>query len=322
MPTEEPDNRAEAAPAGDTSRPTEPDYAALLGASEGLDIDEPEDADPEEGAADEGEGDEPDDSDGQDAKDAKPASDDVTVDVDGRKVTVRELTDTFRTFSRKAQEYAEADTAREVHARQAVATIQEQAAHQVAVMAQRINDLVLPGIDLSTIARVRQEDPAKAAELLTTLQIVEQFKVQMMAEANKLAAQSRQQREAADRKRADAMADLTRAEAEKLSAAKWFNDDFKAKAVKFLERHGIPRQAISQLNYAGAMEIINKAMRFDAAKKQAKEGKQPSQATQQVSASGKSRTPTTRQAQDAAFAAARKSGTRRDAARAYTSLLG
>lgn len=309
------DTQAAAPGEGDTQQPAEPDYASLLGDSEALEIDEPQD--PDEADAADGEDEDPD---GQDAKQAKPASEDVTVDVDGRKVTVRELTDTFRTFSRKAQEYAETDTRREVEARNAVATIQEQAAQQVAVLANRINDLVLPGIDLAAISRMRMEDPAKASELLTTLQIVERFKTDMMAEAQKLFGQGQKQRQLADQKRMDSMAELTRSEAQKLAAAKWYTDDFKGKAVNYLEKHGIPHQMIAELRYAGAMEIIHKAMRFDEAKKAAG-NKQPSQAPQ-VAASGKSRSPTGKQAQDAAFAQARKSGSRRDSARAYTSLLG
>lgn len=308
---------------GDNSQADQADYASLLGESDGLDIEDPNEI-PEQDAADaEDEHDE--ESEGEDkadGQDAKSITDEATVKLDGRDVSVRELKETFTTFQRKAQELAQVDSQREYQARTAIASVQEEAAHRVAAMAQGINDLVLPGIDMQAIARMRLEDPARAGELLTNLQIVERWKNDMMAKAKELWDQGQAQRSEADQKQKTAQTELLQAEAQKLSQAKWFNDDFKGRARSYLKSHGIPEQFVGQLNYAGAMEILHKAMSYDKAQASIKAGKQPSQSAQQPSASGKAKEATNRQRADAAFQTARKTGSRKDAARAYSSLLG
>lgn len=304
---------------GDNSQAAEPDYSSLLDDSDGLDIQDPNEVDKADDADDDSREDDPDEK--PDGQDDKSLSDEATVKLDGRDVSVRELKETFTTFQRKAQEYAQADTEREVQARTAIANVQEEAANRIATLAQGINDLVLPGVDMQMIARLRLEDPARAGELLTNLQIVERWKTDMMSKAQELMGQSQRQREEAQRKEQTAQAELIQAEAAKLSDKKWFNEDFKNRARSFLKSHGIPEQLIAQISYAGAMEIINKAMAYDKAKATMKQGKQPGVNTQ-VPASGKPREATTRQRADAAFAQARKSGSRSDTARAYSSLLG
>jgi hypothetical protein len=312
----------QAAGNADNSPADEPEYASLLDESDGLDIADPNDqteqdaADADPDAPDEGD-------DGKtDGRDAISVTDDATLKLDGKDVTVRELKETFTTFQRKTQEYAEADVQREVQARSAIAAVQEEAAQRVATIANSINDLVLPGVDMSVISRLRLEDPAKAGELLTNLQIVERWKNDMMAKANELWNQSQNQRTAADQKRMQAQNELLQSEGAKLADAKWFNDDFKIKAKSFLKSHGVPEAFASQIPYAGGMEIIRKAMAYDKAHADLKAGKQPSQSPQ-VPASGKAREATARQRAAQAFDAATKpSATKRDTARAYASLLG
>jgi hypothetical protein len=304
---------------GDNSTDDEPNYASLLDESEGLDDPTEEsqvaaDADPD--APDEG-----DEKEETDGRDAISVTDDATLKLDGKDVTVRELKETFTTFQRKAQEYAEADQQREVQARGAIAAVQEEAAQRVAVIAQSINDLVLPGVDMSVISRLRLEDPVKAGELLTNLQIVERWKNDLMAKANELWGQAQNQRQTAEQKRQQAQVELVAKEGEKLSATKWFNDDFKIKAKSYLKSHGVPESFAGQIPYAGGMEIIHKAMLYDKAKADLKAGKQPSQA-QPIPVSGKTRDATARQRAGQAFEVAQKTGTKRDKARAYASLLG
>jgi hypothetical protein len=307
--------------AGDAEGATDPqagdDYASLLDASSELDIPEP-DEEGEEAADDAAEGEtEGKPSDGQGA-----IADDAKVELDGRQVSIAELKETFSTFQRKASEYAEADQQREVQAREAVASVQEQAAQQIAAIAQGINDLVLPGVDLQYIARLRQEEPTKAGELWSHLQIVEGWKTDMLRKANELWQQSLTHKQEAERTQASSRSELVRAEAEKLSGEKWWGDDFRIKAVSFLKSHGVPEQFAAQIPYAGAMRIIHKAMAFDAAQKKLKDGKQPSQSAQ-VPASGKARDASSKQRADGLFAMARKNpDNRRLSARAYSSLLG
>lgn len=304
----------------DNSQEAGDDYSSLLDDSADLGHD-PEAMDTEEvDAADENPDEE--DSGESDGQDAESISDEAKVKLDGRDVSVRELKETFSTFQRKAQEYAETDKVREVQAREAIATIQERAAEQIATLAQGINDLVLPGVDMNMLSRLRLEDPAKAGELLTNLQIVERWKTDMMGKAGEIWKQAQAQREEAGRKQQQATMELLQTESAKLADKKWFNDDFKNRARTFLKSHGIPEQVIGQLSYAGAMEIINKAMAYDKAKATMKQGKQPNQALKQVPASGKQREATGKQRAEAAFSQAKKSGSRKDTARAYSSLLG
>jgi hypothetical protein len=313
------DNQALAA---DGDNQEQAGYNSLLEEAGELDIPDPDTL--EEGADDEPaddaeEADEKPESDEQDVKAA--VSDEAKVTLDGREVTVRELKETFSTFRRKTQEYAEVDQQREHQARTAIATVQERAANQIAAIAQNINDLVLPGVDLQAINRLRLEDPARAGELLTQLQIVEQWKQQMFGKASELMTQAERQKQEAEQRNSSARSQLLQAEAEKLNGAKWFNDDFRIKAKSFLKSHGIPEQFAGQIPYAGAMEIINKAMRFDAAQKKIAQGKQPSQQSQ-VPTSAKTREGSSKQKADALFSAARKTNSRQDKAKAYTSLLG
>lgn len=311
------DNQALAA---DGDNQEQAGYDSLLDEAGELDIPDPD-------ALDEGADDEPDeeadeaDAPESDEQDAKAVSDEAKVELDGREVTVRELKETFSTFRRKTQEYAEVDQQREHQARTAIATVQERAANQIAAIAQNINDLVLPGIDLNAINRLRLEDPARAGELLTQLQIVEQWKQQMFGKAGQLMEQAQRQKQEAEERNTSARMQLLQAEADKLNGAKWFNDDFRIKAKSFLKSHGIPEQFAGQIPYAGAMEIINKAMRFDAAQKTIAKGKQPNQQAQ-VPTSAKAREGSLKQKADALFAAARKTNSRAAKAKAYTSLLG
>jgi hypothetical protein len=306
------------AASSDNTTGDETDYASLLGESESLNIADPDEL--QEGAADADESDEPQEG-KADGRDAISVTDDATLKLNGKDVTVRELKETFTTFQRKAQEYAEADNHREVQARSAIAAVQEEAAQRVATIANSINELVLPGIDMNVIARMRMEDPAKAGELLTSLQIVERWKTDMMAKANQLWQSAQNQKAQAGQKQQQAQSNLVQSEAAKLSDAKWFNDDFKVKAKSYLKSNGIPEQFASQIPYAGGMEIIRKAMLYDKAQANLKAGKQPTQSTQ-VPTSGKAREVSNRQQAVKAFDNARKTGTKRDAARAYTSLLG
>lgn len=317
------DNQAGAAQ-GDNTTQAEADYGSLLEDSDNLAIEDPNLADELADGQDDPERDPEGEQEGEDkpdGQDAKGIQDEVTIKLDGRDVSVRELKETFTTFKRKTQEYAEAETTREVQARTAIANVQEEATQRIVALAQGINDLVLPGIDMQAIARLRLEDPDQAGRLLANLQIVERWKTDMMTKANELWQSSQAQRKQAADKQNQAQLTLVQAEAEKLSGAKWFNDDFKIKAKSFLKSHGIPESFAGQIPYAGGMEVIRKAMLYDKAQAELKRGKQPSQQAQ-VSASAKPRDANTRQRADAAFAQARKTGSRRDTARAYTSLLG
>jgi hypothetical protein len=314
------DNQALAA---DGDNQEQAGYESLLDDSGELEIPDPDALDESADDAPDEEADEA-EAPESDEQDAKAVSDEAKVELDGRAVTVRELKETFATFRRKTQEYAEVDQQREHEARTAIAAVQENASQKIAAIAQRINDLVLPGVDLQTINRLSlgtQEERAQANELLVRMQIVEQWKQQIFGEAEGLRTQADRQREQAEQRNTTARVQLLQAEAEKLNNAKWFNDEFKIKAKSYLKSHGIPEQFSGNLPYAGAMEIINKAMRFDAAQKKIAQGKQPSQQAQ-VPTSAKTREGSSKQKADALFAAARKTPTRAAKAKAYTSLLG
>lgn len=318
MATDLDDLAADAPSQGTHERQTEPDIASLLAESEALEI-----PDPNDDAADvEGDRDDESDAPKADGQDAAPIKDEATLEVDGRKVTVAELKDTFSTFKLKAQQLAETDQRREVEARTAIATVQENAAQQIAALANGINDLVLPGIDMQAITRLRLEDPARAGELLSSLQIVEQWKSQMLGKAGELWQQAQAQRKTAqDNAERDRMA-LLQAEGERLGGEKWFTEDFRTKARGFIKSMGLPAAVAEQAtHYAGAVKIIRMAMQYQDAAKRLKDGKQPVQAAQ-VPASGRAREATPKQQATALFAQARKTGDRRVTAKAYTSLLG
>lgn len=309
--------------AGDANQgatdPQAGDYASLLDASEDLNISDPDqdDAADAESPEEAEEVTKAEKADGQDV-----VTDDAKVAIDGREVTISELKETFTTFQRKAQEYAEVDQQREVQARTAIAETQEQAAQQIAALANGINDLVLPGVDMQAIARLRFEDPVKAGELLTTLQIVERFKADMLEKAGQVWAQAQAQRKAADEKSRSAQEQLLASERDKLAGEKWFTDDFRIKARSFLKANGIPESFANSIPYAGAMRIIKDAMDMQAARAKLKAGKQPSQQAQ-VPASGRPRDANQKQRSDQLFVAARKNPSdRRTSARAYSSLLG
>lgn len=301
---------------GTAAPQTEPDYASLLDDSDGLDI-----PDPDQEAADAD--DAPPDEDGDAPKADGPGAiaDDAKLQLDGRDVTVAELKETFTTFQRKTQEYAEADQQREVQARTAIAHTHERAAQQIAVIVQGISDLVLPGIDMQAIARMRLEDPARAGEMLSSLQIVERWKTDMFAKGGEMWKQAQTQRQAAEQKSESSRDELLAREGQKLQSAKWFTDDFRTKARNCFKSHGVPEHFAGGIPYAGVVEMVRKVMAYDLGMAKLKAGKQPSQ-TAQAPASGRAPAASTKQQSDGLFAQARKTGDRRTTARAYSSLLG
>ena len=301
---------------GATEPQPEPDYASLLDDSDGLDIPEPNE-DAADANADEPEN----EGDAQKADGPGAIADDAKLQLDGRDVTVAELKETFTTFQRKTQEYAEADQQREVQARTAIAHTHERAAQQIAVIVQGISDLVLPGIDMQAIARMRLEDPARAGEMLSSLQIVERWKTDMLAKGGEMWKQAQTQRQAADAKTASSRDELQASEAQKLQPEKWFTDDFRTKARSFLKNHGVPENYAGEIPYAGMVKVVRMAMEYERGMAKLKAGKQPSQ-TAQAPASGRAPAASTKQQSDGLFAQARKSGDRRTTARAYSSLLG
>lgn len=246
---------------------------------EGL-LDEAADASEQLGDPDEheDESDEGDEAKSDDKPEAEPEAkaDDAEIALDdGRKVTVRELKETFSTFTRKTQELAETQRNTLAQARQAVAQHAEQQAHTLHLMAQRMDQLAAPGFDEQALQNLAFTNPEQFYQVKARLDVAAQMRQGIQSQVQAALKTATEQKQLAEQESQQAHAELLQSEGAKLAAQKWFNDDFKAKAVAFARKHGIPENTARGVAYAGFIEITRKAMLFDEAQARAKSGKQP-----------------------------------------------
>lgn len=243
-------------------------------------------ADDEEQQPDDGaqpDGDQADDApDGEgDTPDVKAVTDEAEVPLDdGRKVTVRELKETFSTFQRKTSEMAETQRNTLAQAREAVANYAQTQAQELHLISQRIEQLVVPGIDEAALQRLAYENPEQFYQVKARLDMAREMRTNIQQQVSQLVQQAQTQREQAAQEQQQAHQQLLQAEGAKLQAQKWFNADFQAKAVAFAKKHGLPEQVAKSVAYAGFVEITRKAMLYDEAMARTKGGKQlPKQST-------------------------------------------
>lgn len=209
----------------------------------------------------------------------KAPADDATVDIDGRKVTVREMRATFSTFTRKTQELAEAQRQNMSQAREAVAQFAQQQAQQFFLMSQQLDQLVAPGFDQATLTRLAFEDPAQYQQVRARLDVAASIRQEILRKGQEAAAEANRQRQMQQQEAQQSFHSLVQSEGEKLKAQKWWNDDFRKQALAFAAKHGIPEEAAGNVAYAGFVEITRKAMLYDEAVARAKNGRQPPKAS-------------------------------------------
>ena len=283
------------------------------------------DSDETDAPPDDGQGDEADDAPSDEPKQeaAKAGvSDDTAVKLqDGREVSVRELKASFETFTQKTQTYADNDRAREQAARSVIADVQENASQQIVSILQSVNDLVLPGVTPEYLNRLSIEDPARANELYARYRAVEMWRENMFRTAQDLQNSALQQRTTAQQAAQQETGQRMQSEAEKLKSETWYTQDFQRKARAYAVKHGIPERVAGAIEYAGMVQIVKKAMAYDAAKAQIKDGKAPP-ATKNVTPSRPARESTSVQQAQKLYEIAKKTGSRDATARTYASLLG
>lgn len=276
--------------------------------------------DPEE-QAEEQEGEQPEQPEAEAQPPAITDETEVALD-DGRKVSVREMKETFATFTRKTQELAEAQRTTVAQAREAVASYAERQAQELHLMAQHVEQLVAPGIDQAALMRLAYEDPNQYQQVKARLDVAREMRANMQQQVQALMQQAQEQRERAEQEQVQAHQQLVQTEAQRLAGQKWFNDDFKAKAVAFARKHGIPEQIARGVAYAGFVEITRKAMLYEEAMARTKGGKQPP--TQSVMTPGASpaRGAMTKAKQvSESYAKAKQTGNRADIGRYLDQIL-
>lgn len=264
-------DNSQAAPEGEpqASPKTELDeLAGLLGEAE--QPDESESDEPDEEPQEQG-----DKEDEPEPEPPKGVTDEAEVDLDGRKVSVRELKETFATFTRKTQELAEDKRNTLAQARQAVAEHAEQQAQTLHLMAQRMDQLAAPGFDDQALQQLAFSNPEQYYQVKARLDVAAQMRAGIQQEIQQQLRTAQQQRDFAQQEQQQAHAELLQNEGAKLASEKWFNDDFRNKAVAFARKHGIPEQAARSVAYAGFVQITRKAMLYDEAVARGKAGKQP-----------------------------------------------
>lgn len=270
---------------------------------------------PEEQAEEQGE--QPEQPEAEDKEQPPAFTDETEVALDdGRKVSVREMKETFATFTRKTQELAEAQRTTVAQAREAVASYAERQAQELHLMAQHVEQLVAPGMDQAALMRLAYEDPNQYQQVKARLDVAREMRANMQQQVQSLMQQAQEQRERAEQEQVHAHQQLVQAESQRLAGQKWFNDDFKAKALAFARKHGIPEQIARGVAYAGFVEITRKAMLYEEAMARTKGGKQPP--TQSVMTPGASpaRGAMTKAKQVADYyARAQKTGNRADIGR-------
>jgi hypothetical protein len=319
------DNQALAA---DGDNQEQAGYESLLDDSGELEIPDPDALDESADDAPDEEAEEADASE-SDEQSAKAIADDAKVLINGREVTGRELIDSFSNYTRQRQ--ADVEVAKEHIAKSEVAhrtyaaDVEERAAAQIAFMAQRINDVALPGVDLNYITRLQESDPDTAGRLFLKLQLIDRVKQELLQEADTHWQKSVAERKQAAGKQAADLDAMRREAAQALASEKWWNADTRNKIASELTRNGLRADIAEQFDmlapYPAAIALLKDGVRFREAQKQIKAAKQPSQQAQ-VPTSAKTREGSSKQKADALFAAARKTPTRAAKAKAYTSLLG
>jgi len=263
-------------PDADNSLPNPTDISELDGLLGLHDEDgnpiEPEGAQPQE---DETPDDAPEDGEG-DTPDVKAITDEAEVPLeDGRKVSVRELKETFSTFTRKTQELAETQRNTLTQAREAVASYAQTQAQELHLVSQRIEQLVAPGVDEAALQRLAYENPEQFFQVKARLDMAREMRAGIQQQVQQLLQQAQQQREQALQEQQHHHHQLLQAEGQKLQGQKWYTPDFQNKAVAFARKHGIPEQVAKSVAYAGFVEITRKAMAYDEAMARTKGGKQP-----------------------------------------------
>lgn len=265
-------------PETDTSQPnpTELNIDALMPFEDedGAPVDPPQE---EAAPADAAEGDEP--------TPAATIAEDAEVELDaGRKVKLSELKESFQHFTRKSQEFAERERTVVTQAREAVAAHSEKQAHELHLMAQSLQQLVMPGFDEAKMQALAYEDPQQFYAVKARLDVVTQQRQRIEQAAQQAWSHAQSQRTTAKAEADTARQELLKAEGGKLAAQKWYTPDFQAKALAFVKKHGVPEQMAQSIEYAGLVEITRKAMQYDEAMARQKAGKQP--ATQATASPG------------------------------------
>ncbi len=211
-----------------------------------------------------------------DEQQAAPTFDDTTeVDLsDGRKVSLKDLKGSFETFTRKTQELAHERRAAVSSARDAVAKVAENYARQYDAIAQNVMQLVVPGVDESTLARLSIEDPAQYHAVRARMDMAQRLQHNLAQHAAQLGQQAQQQRDSAAKEAAEARQQLLSAEDAKLRHHKWYTPENVREMVGYAVKQGIPRDVAESVPFAGFVEITRKAMLYDAAMTRTKSGKQ------------------------------------------------
>lgn len=241
---------------------------------------------------------------------------------DGREVSVRELKETFSTFTRKTQELAETQRTTLTQAREAVATYAERQAQELHLVSERIEQLVAGGMSEQQLMHLAYTDPDQYRQISARLDVARNVRAGIQQQVQQLMQQAQQQREQAQQEQQQAHQELLRTEGERLSAQKWWNDDFRNKAVAFARKHGIPEQIVRNVPYAGFVEITRKAMLYDEAMARTKAGKQPPKQPAMTPGASPARGALTQTKQvSASYERARKTGDRADIGRFLDQVL-
>lgn len=236
-----------------------------------------------EGGDPDAEGNEPGTGEGNDdgqQLEAEAITDDREIELDGgSKVTMRELKQTFATFQQKTHEHAIERQQITTQAREAVAGYAERQAQTLHALAQQVESLATGGLDEQQIMRLAYSSDPQELMLYQQLNARLQIARQVRAQAEQQAAQYMEQAQAMrERERTDAIEarkQLVQSELTKLTGQKWWNADFQTKALAYTKRLGIPEAEVRSLPYAGAWQLIRKAMAYDEAVARTKGGKQP-----------------------------------------------
>ncbi|MGL4231551.1 MAG: hypothetical protein ACRCWJ_09305, partial [Casimicrobium sp.] len=138
-----------------------------------------------------------------------------------------------------------------------------------------IDQLVTPGVTNEYMAQLAYSNPEEFRALQARVDLVRQFKGQVQQMVQGLIGSADQQKQQAQQVQQQAAYEVLSAELNKMQGYKWFNKDFEQKTLAYARKHGIPQEAVSGIQYAGAFEVFRKAMLYDEAVARGKAGKQP-----------------------------------------------
>jgi hypothetical protein len=190
------------------------------------------------------------------------------IEVDGEKITkdeIKELVQLKQAYTQQRQADSEKVRTIEAKAYEVVSEVQQVTAHQIQMIKQSVRQLIAPGITPEYLMQLAAVDPAAAQQHQARLSALDMWERQIDQASGNLYQQAMQTKEQGSQTMTQQRFEFLKSEAQKLMTKSWYTSEFQSQVVSYLAKNGIPESAAQSIGYAGAFEIVRKAMLYDKA---------------------------------------------------------